>query len=244
MMKIFASDLDGTLFFKNIEKGYKQGDIEAIKKFQEAGNLFGCCTGRALNGTVPSFENLLTCDFYIVSSGAVICDRDLNIIYDCPINLEVAKKMVEEYKNQVTIFVQTLRYYILTKGYPEDVFKYIESLDEIQNEKIYGICLITEDHDLLDKIEIEVKEKYPEVSGFKNIDAIDVVAKGCSKGIAVNKVKQLLNADYSYGIGDSYNDIPLIQEADCGITFYSSPIKVKNEADLIVNSIEEALQNV
>ena len=39
-MKLLASDLDGTLFFKHLEKGYKESDIEAIKKFQKEGNLF------------------------------------------------------------------------------------------------------------------------------------------------------------------------------------------------------------
>ena len=39
-MKIMASDFDGTLFFRFIGdgKGFKDEDLEAIKKFQEAGH--------------------------------------------------------------------------------------------------------------------------------------------------------------------------------------------------------------
>ena len=100
-MKLLASDLDGTLFFRNIEKGYKQEDIDAIKQFQINGNLFGCCTGRALMGAVPSFEGLLECDFYIASSGAMICDKDLNVIYDCPVDFSIAKEIVNKYKGEI-----------------------------------------------------------------------------------------------------------------------------------------------
>lgn len=240
-MKIFASDLDGTLFFSDLEKGYKQKDIDAIKRFQAQSHLFGCCTGRALLGATPSFENLLDCDFYIASSGAVICDKHLNIIDHHPIPFETMKNIVEDYKGNVRIFIQTLRYYILTKGWPEDVFKYIETVDVLKDETIYGVCLITKDHQLLDQIEVELKEKYPEVVGYRNMDAIDVVNANCSKGIAVKKIKAFFKAEKSYGIGDSYNDIPLIQEADCGMTFHTSPKEVKQEADLLVDSIEEAL---
>lgn len=240
-MKLLASDLDGTLFFKELEKGYKQGDIDAIKQFQKEGHLFGCCTGRALEGATPSFKDLLDCDFYIASSGAVICDRNLNIIYDCPISFDIIQSLCHRYQHQVTVFVQTLRYHILAKGWPEEVFHYIETIDELKNKKIYGICLISEDENLLDEIEKELKENYPDVVGYRNMDAIDVVAKECSKGKAVMKVKELFQADISYGIGDSYNDIPLLQKADIGMTFPNSPKEVKKEAQWIVDSIEEAL---
>ena len=145
IMKLLASDLDGTLFFRNIEKGYKQEDIDAIQQFQKDGHLFGCCTGRALFGATPSFKDLLDCDFYIASSGAMICDKDLNVIYDCPIDFEIVKEIVEAYQDEVTIFIQTKRYYILRKEFPGGLIKIIQSIDELKDETIYSICLITED---------------------------------------------------------------------------------------------------
>lgn len=239
-MKLLASDLDGTLFFRNIEKGYKQEDIDAIQQFQKDGHLFGCCTGRALFGATPSFKDLLDCDFYIASSGAMICDKDLNVLYDCPIDFNIAKSIVEKYKEKVTIFIQSKRYYILKKGYPEEMFKYVESFDELKDEKIYSICLITEDQKKLDVMEEEIKN-YSILTGYRNMDAIDIVNRECSKGKAVQLVKTLLRAEKSYGIGDSYNDIPMLQDADCGITFNSSPQEVKNEAQVLVDSIAEAI---
>lgn len=242
-MKLLASDLDGTLFFKHLEKGYKESDIEAIKQFQKDGNLFGCCTGRALLGATPSFENLLQCDFYIASSGAMVCDKDLNVIYESPIDFKIAKSIVDKYKDIVTIFIQSKRYYILKKGYPEEIFKYVESFDELKDEKIYSICLITEDQHQLDIMETELKQ-YSNIAGYRNMDAIDIVNGDCSKGKAVQIVKDYFKANQSYGIGDSYNDIPLLQEADYSFTFNNSPEAVKQEADLLVDSIEEAIGKI
>ena len=239
-MKLLASDLDGTLFFRNIEKGYKQEDIDAIKQFQINGNLFGCCTGRALMGAVPSFEGLLECDFYIASSGAMICDKDLNVIYDCPVDFSIANQIVNKYKDQITIFIQTKRYYILKEGYPKEIFQYIDSFDELKNEPIYSICLITEDQKQLDKMEEDIK-MYEDIIGYRNMDAIDIVSRDCSKGKAVKIVKEWFKAKKSYGIGDSYNDIPMLKDADCGITFHTSPQEVINEAQLLVESIAEAI---
>lgn len=236
-MKLLASDLDGTLFFKD---GHKKADIEAIQKFQKEGNLFGCCTGRALSGTTPSFENLLDCDFYIVSSGALICDRDLNIIYECPIPFETAKAICERYNDEVTVFIQTKRYYIMQEGRPKEMFKLIDSFDVLKNEPIYSVCLITPDQHQLDIMEEAIKE-YDGIVGYRNMDAIDIVAEGCSKGKAVQIVKEYFKADTCYGIGDSYNDIPLLQEADISYTFHSSPVEVKKEADILVDSLAEAI---
>ena len=242
-MKLLASDLDGTLFFRDIEKGYKESDIEAIKKFQSEGNLFGCCTGRALLGATPSFENLLDCDFYIASSGAMVCDKDLNVIYECPIEFSTIKEIVDTYQDEVMIFIQTKHYYILKKEFPSNLMTTIQSIDELKGESIYSICLITENQSLLDQMEVELK-KYTDIIGYRNMDAIDVVSKECSKGKAVKIVKDYFNADQSYGIGDSYNDIPLLQESDYSFTFNISPDQVKKEANQLVDSIEEAISKM
>ena len=237
-MKLLASDLDGTLFFKG---GHKEGDIAAIKQFQKEGNLFGCCTGRALFGATPSFENLLDCDFYIASSGAMICDKDLNVIYECPIDFETVKAIVKTYEHEVTIFIQAKQYFILRKDFPNNMMTRIESIDEVKDETIYSVCLITEDQKQLDKME-EALKRYPHIAGYRNMDAIDIVAKECSKGKAVEIVKEYFKADTSYGIGDSYNDIPLLQDADYSFTFHSSPDTVKQQANQLVDSIEEAIK--
>ena len=43
------------------------------------------------------------------------------------------------------------------------------------------------------------------------------------------------------GIGDSYNDIPLLRTTSPSFTFHSSPDAVKQEAQFLVDSLAEAI---
>ena len=47
-----------------------------------------------------------------------------------------------------------------------------------------------------------------------------------------------------YGIGDSYNDIPMLESADCSFTFRDSPQIVQEKATHIVSSISEAIEMI
>ena len=77
-MKALASDIDGTLVFN---QQIKKQDKEAIEKYQKE-HLFGVCSGRP-RCALFDLEKLKL-DFYILSSGAEILDKDLNIIQDFP----------------------------------------------------------------------------------------------------------------------------------------------------------------
>ena len=79
---------------------------------------------------------------------------------------------------------------------------------------------------------------------LENKEYIDIVKKGCSKGIAINKVKEAFNIDIIAGIGDSYNDIPMLENADISFTFHSSPDVIKDKATYIVDSICEAIEKL
>ena len=55
MKKVFASDFDGTLYFYKAADPDKlpQESVEKIREYQEAGHLFGLCTGRQVGGLTP-----------------------------------------------------------------------------------------------------------------------------------------------------------------------------------------------
>lgn len=73
-MKAFASDLDGTLVF---DRKVKDMDKEAIHMFQKK-NMFGVCTGRPICSLFDIED--IPFDFYIVSSGALLLDRNKKMI--------------------------------------------------------------------------------------------------------------------------------------------------------------------
>ena len=58
------------------------------------------------------------------------------------------------------------------------------------------------------------------------------------------KVRELFGIDRLGGIGDSYNDLPLIENADIGFTFPNSPKELKEAADEIVISVSQAIEKL
>lgn len=243
MKYMMASDIDGTLYFSELESSYKQGDLQAIKKFQDSGHLFGVCTGRPL----CHFDEIrqLNLDFYIVSSGAILLDKNFRMIEDYPMQKELANQVFDEYKHKAEIIVQTGSYtklYATFEERPNIHLCLIKDFDEIRENKIYGISLVVDSDETASFIKKELDRNYPQLEGFQNKNSIDIVKKGCSKGMSIQRMGDLLQIHNIAGIGDSYNDMSLIQDADIGFTFYNSPKEVQNHATYVVDSIEQAIE--
>ena len=88
MKKIFASDFDNTLYFHNKTPRIAPETVTAIRAFQDAGHLFGLCTGRPAFGMEENYKDLFRPDFVIASSGGVIIDADGNPLFERKIPFE------------------------------------------------------------------------------------------------------------------------------------------------------------
>lgn len=86
MIRVVATDLDGTLF--NSSHTLDEKTYEAILKIQKKGIRFMIVTGRDYPGALQTLEkHKLSCD-WIVGSGAEIRDMEGNIIHSIPMNAE------------------------------------------------------------------------------------------------------------------------------------------------------------
>ena len=96
--KVFASDFDGTLYFYKAPDPDKlpQANVEAIRRYQAAGHLFGLCTGRQVGGLTPFITGFVKPDFFITSSGANIVDSEHKPILKRGVDREVADIIVRE----------------------------------------------------------------------------------------------------------------------------------------------------
>ena len=54
-------------------------------------------------------------------------------------------------------------------------------------------------------------------------------------------VKEYLQIQVMAGIGDSFNDMPMLQAAHPSFTFSDSPKVIRGNADYVVDSVAEAL---
>ena len=94
MIKLIASDMDGTLL--NSNHTISEGNVEAIKKAQQLGAKFAIVTGRTYDSVKPIADKFnLECE-YILMNGAEYRDKDGNILESIAMDKEKVKIIIEE----------------------------------------------------------------------------------------------------------------------------------------------------
>ena len=251
-MRIFASDFDNTLHFVNEEgKGYfKKEDLEAIEKFQKEGNLFGLCTGRPLYGLQGDLKGGPKLDFIIASTGALITVPEAEgyrTLAQDALSLKDTEGVYHHCSERnATLFIHADGNIYTVKtfaehGYPNQ--KVIESFEALKSTSITGISVWTPAFDTAAILTKSINEKFGiTLAAYQNGNWIDVVGLGVSKGNAALHAKELFGADTVAGMGDNFNDIPLLDRVDISFTFHSSAEEVQSHATYVVDSIAEAMQ--
>lgn len=243
-MILFASDFDDTFHFHKMNIGYiPRQNREAVEKFRKEGNLFGICTGRVLCSLQKDLGPVKV-DFNIASTGGLICDGSDHpcILQEEAISPDTCLRLWKQLSDRVELYFHAHDAVLILPGdytdYPER--KKI-STEDLQKETITGISVKCHSKEESRSIVEEVKRDYPECDAFQNLVWMDIVAKGVSKGNGLRQAKEIFHADMTAGIGDSANDIPLLDAADISFTFPYADQKVKEHADHIVASVAEAI---
>lgn len=242
-MKVLASDFDGTLYF---DEAFRDEDLKTIKEFQKQGNLFGLCSGRPYQGAKKVSQGYIDFDFYIMSSGALIVDNEDHILYEECIDFDTMNDIYKKYEKDCGVCVQgdgTI-YRVRDKIELPELQIIVDSIDNLKDVHIYGLSMNAHTEKNAKETCQEINDLFEGVSAYQNKEYIDIVKKGCSKGHAVDKLKELLNIKEIAGIGDSYNDLPLLEHADYSFTFHSSPKVVQDKANDLVDSVSEAIQKL
>lgn len=97
MIKVIASDLDGTLFGSDSKMA--PGTLKAVKRACEAGIRFIITTGRNFRGAMKEMEGAdLTCD-YVLCSGAEVRNSRQEIVSRVPMSTELCREVYDVLKN-------------------------------------------------------------------------------------------------------------------------------------------------
>ena len=247
-MRLLASDFDNTLWFKD---HMKENDVKAIQEFQEKGNLFGICSGRCLEGIVrPSLPYHLEYDFYILLSGALILNKDKEVIFEKTIPMSLVKDIFA-FTNQkdMSIVYHDTMYKIYLSNIHDNHGIYIHSLDELQADEVSAISFHFQSGEIEQaRIMCEsINQQFGDViEAYQNNQHIDLAAKGCSKGNGIKMIQDYfqLSLNDIYGIGDSWNDLPMFDAIKNGYTFTYAPEVVKQHAKSVVSSLAECIQDI
>lgn len=255
--KLICMDMDGTLLddYKNISEINKA----VIKKAYNMGAKIVVSTGRIFT-SAEYFASLLDVKAPVISSnGAFIREKDRNKVvfknvlgYDkCIDILKVLKKydIYPHYYTADTIFTEkiiysshfyTLANKVLPEGKKVNIV-IVNDWEEIFNKYKYEILKCVGTDDDLFKVAAAKKELinmgcFEVVSSYYN--NFEVMCKGVSKGKAVQTLGEYYNISREeiICIGDSENDLSMIQYAGLGVAMGNADEFIKRQADYITDS--------
>lgn len=242
--RALASDFDNTLYFMRDEEPLRAADIFAILYFQQRGGIFGICTGRSLVGVREVIGMYIRPDFYILASGALVVDGQEKVLFKKCLPLATVEGMYHRYAADLEIVIQA-NDTVHTFGEPGELKKKISSFDDLRGADVYGLSMAAPDVESAARVTDEINALYGDaVTAFHNVTHVDVAPRGCSKGNGADIVRRAFSIREMYGIGDSYNDLPLLRAVDHPYTFPHAPRKVQEVSEGIVRGVSELLDRI
>lgn len=251
-MIVFGTDFDDTLYFHAVQ-GAREEDIAAIEKFQKAGNVFGLVTGRSLvmrDQVEDMLHHRVNFDFFIYSNGALLCDKEDHVLKEHFLPEEFVREVFNDMED-VGFFFHTRNELLGTpgaEGQREFDFRIVHSLDEFDPSKVYSVSFVHLNEK--GKRILEENRNRTDVVTVPNSRFADFNPLDANKGLALLEMakevygKKTENGTVipkSASIGDSFNDLAMLKEADCSFTFPTSPKEVQDGADHLVSGIAEAV---
>lgn len=263
MIKLLASDIDGTIIDK--DNKIAPSNMEAIKKLNNLGINFTICTGKTYL-MEKDFCKKINATYGIFGNGTQIINlktgkeilRNVLSKRDIEKCLQIANKNnlhVHIYTDDKIIAQDELKYmayrnYLL---YGDNIkFEIVKNLNDylkLNNMSIFKLIISGENNlikvknELLENQNISVMQikkynNYKDRIINKEYEYLDIIPKNVNK---YNSLKQLCNylnirKDETMAIGDNINDIDMIKNAKIGVAIAGSYEEVKNEATYVTKN--------
>ncbi|WP_130891389.1 HAD family hydrolase [Fusobacterium ulcerans] len=218
-MKLLFSDFDRTLY---VDRNITKENLDAVNKWQVEGNLFIITTGRHKKSIIEQMENFsLKPDYYICNNGAVILDKEKNIIFSKCISNQMIEEIIEyiceNYENSFEIIEKERTIKIMNnRGIdnhnPTDII-----LDRVHISSIKDVVQLHKKFDKEERVAelvIDLNTKFrSSLAAYANVLNVDIVANGMNKSTGIDFIcREISNVDDILVIGDSYNDIEMVQK--------------------------------
>jgi 5-amino-6-(5-phospho-D-ribitylamino)uracil phosphatase len=225
--RLLALDMDGTLL--NDEQLITPKTVEWIKKAVEAGVHVCLSTGRAFRSALPYAEQLGLETPMVTVNGSEIWRAPHELYRRSLMDPQLIKKM----------HAMALEY---------DIWYWAYSLNEVHNKRNWDGNV--ENHEWLkfgyqtenDEIRHKVLMRLQDMGGLEITNSsphnLEINPLGVNKATGIKDVCKLLGIKMSQvvAVGDSLNDLAVIQQAGLGVAMGNAQETVKQEADVVVAS--------
>lgn len=261
-IKLICIDMDGTLLDNN--HVISERNKEALRKAKDLGVTIAISTGR-LFSSAKYYSELIGIDTAVLASNGAYIKTNYkdDTVIETPLSKETVLEIYDivkkyglsaNYNSWDTLIrenkiPETHTYYIMNKNLPEEKkIKFLIDEDNLPNTlknfngNILKSIVIEDGHnkDNLWAAKKELKETFGDKlhvvsSGNNNFE---VISGTISKGIAVKYLAESLNLKPSevMCIGDSENDLSMINYAGIGVAMGNGLDMVKEEADYVTDT--------
>jgi 5-amino-6-(5-phospho-D-ribitylamino)uracil phosphatase len=229
-IQLIALDMDGTLL--DVKGEIPKENRKAIKEAMEKGIHVILSTGRSLMTCRDFAESLKLSSYLITVNGSEIWGPDGELVERNLIEPELIKWMWDLSQTYKTYFwaVSTDKVYRELNPDLIAASKWLKFGFDIEDDNVREIIMN----------ELKAKGKF-EISNSSPTN-IEVNPIGINKAKAIRKVCEFLGItmDHVMACGDSLNDIAMIKEAGLGIAMGNAQDIVKEAADEVTGTNEEA----
>lgn len=245
---MLVSDFDGTLINRNGQISTE--NITAIQYFIDNGGLFCGATGRTHLNIVPYMEKLPVIAPWILFNGAGVYDfKTQEFIHEDRLDekelIPLTKSVIRAVPHINVQICTTKMLYLVNPNAIPDV--HIESenqlhetvdLDEIDSHWIKLMFQGTQEDlkkvegILASNLDLELYRYF-----YSGVSYLEVMGKSVSKGSGLHALKNIINdPNYHYcAIGDYYNDVEMLKEAEYSAAPDNAPEDIKAHATVVVN---------
>ena len=243
-MKLFVSDLDGTLL--NEEHVLDEEMRDYIKELRKEGHIFGIATGRpfysALNA-VPDIKELF--DFGVFNNGANFVDfKDEEEHDQFPLSKDLIVNILDVYeplganpilfKNGVMYTREETVYHqsMLERGFVIEYVDVRDHLDDYHEKNLFSVNDTTRPI-ILDHAQ---DNPHPGYVGFMSqAELVEFMDPRIDKWVGVQYFLNKYNLHHleSISFGDNGNDLELVKGAKVGVAMANAIEEVQSAADHI-----------
>ncbi|WP_291651402.1 HAD family hydrolase [Clostridium sp.] len=258
MIKFIASDMDGTLLNENNEINKEFFDI--FHKLVKKDIIFAAASGRQYYNLLKRFEKIKDNMMFIAENGTFVVYKGEEILVnalDKNVAIELIKigRTIENAhvivcgKKSAYIESSEERLVKETKKYYER-YEIIDDLTKVEDDILkVTICDFAGSEFNSNNYYNEYKDKL-QVTVSGEI-WLDITAKGVNKGVAINKIQDMLDIDYKETMvfGDYLNDLEMMGSAYYSFAMENAHDDLKKVSRFIArsnndNGVVEAIKEV
>ena len=251
---LFATDLDGTLFYDR--QNITERDKNTLKKLKEKGCIICFATGREFEVITPALDRLELwdyVDYFIMSGGSQIYDvKNKKIQVVGELSPECMHYIYDKYHNMPAAVIIPRDNVFHTNRISDEIIeeskllgseiKLYDDMTEVLDKPNPKFLFFGTEKQIDETIEVMSKDTDPRLTICRSQQKyIDCYAAGINKGTALKVLCKQLNIDLknTAAIGDNQNDVELFETAGFSACPLDATDDAKNKAKYICCNAHE-----